>query len=84
MRERDNLKRPTIADRERINNMTVISINQQNGEMTVKNTFSALVAWACAGLECSKEELGEKYGDSEIKEIGEEVQRLASVPFKKG
>lgn len=83
MRERDNLKRPTISEREKINNIPVISVNNATGEMTVKNTFSALVAWACAGLECSKEELGEKYSDNEIKEIGEEVQKLATVPFNK-
>ena len=83
MREKDNLKRPSMADRERINNIPVIAVNNATGEMTVKNTFSALVAWACAGLECTKEELGEKYSDSEIKEIGEEVQRLATVPFKR-
>ena len=83
MRERDNLKKPTMGEREKINNIPIISVNNATGEMSVKNTFSALVAWACAGLDCTKEELGEKYSDFEIKEIGEEVQKLATVPFKK-
>ena len=76
-----NLKKPSISDRIRINDIAEVS--WKDGEMIIKNSFRALAEWAAAGLECTIAEL-EKYSDEEIKEIGAEVKELATLKKKKG
>ena len=74
------LKKPSISDRIRINDIAEVSF--KDGEMVIKNSFRALAEWAMAGLECTESEL-EEYSDLEIKEIGEKVKDLASIKKKK-
>jgi len=82
MRDINDLKRPTIADRMKCNDIAKVTINQATGEMSVTNTFAALVAWACVGLECKAEEL-DGFSDEQIKDIAERTKELASVPLGK-
>lgn len=81
MRDKNNLKRPTIADRIRCNDIGVVTVNR-DGSMTVKNAYAALVEWACVGLECSVEEL-EKFADDEIRDIAERTKAMADLPLGK-
>jgi len=82
MRERNNLKRPTISDRIRCNDIAEIHVGK-SGDMVLKNTFAALVEWAKVGLECSEAEL-DGFSDDEIKAIAEETKALAEIPLGKG
>ena len=78
MRERTDLKKPTIADRRRCNNLLQIK------DGTVLNLFDVLAEWAMAGLECTEEELFNNYSDNDIQEIGIAVKELANVNPQNG
>ena len=81
MRSKDNLKKPTIADRIKCNDIAEV-VMHPDGSMTVRHTFRALVEWAKVGLEATDDDLS-TLSDAEIKEIGEKVKAMSEVPLGK-
>ena len=81
MRDVNDLKRPTIADRVKCNDISRVNV-RKDGSMFIEHGYAELVAWACVGLECAEAEL-EKFSDNEIADIGTRTKELANVPFER-
>ena len=70
-----DLKRPTIEDRIRCNDITEVIVS--DGKATIRRSFAALVEWCKAGL--GQEFDFNTLNDNEIAEIAERVKTLASL-----
>lgn len=73
------LKKPTMADRIRINNIGAVEVDQKTGKLSVVNSFEKLVEYARVGLGLKDAEALNEYTDEEITEIAQAVQELINV-----
>lgn len=80
------LRKPTMADRIRINNIGRVELDQKNNRLTVTRGYEQTVEWARVGLGLKLEDIEKlnEYTDEEIAEIAEHTKELINVNPTKG
>lgn len=78
------LKKPTMADRIRINNIGRVELDQKNDRLTVTRGYEQTVEWALVGLGLNDIEKLNEYTDEEIAEIAAQTKELINVNPTKG